>query len=300
MAEEVRPEGCVEEARFLCDDHRMQHDITVRRMAFDFPEGLDPDFTPGRPERSYNLIGLSLLLPYLEPYLIRTMKEAKSRLTDPDLVVDLENFCAQEGQHYRQHIRFNRALRLSGYPDLEGLEEKLEADYLRFSRTRSLRFNLAYAEGFEALTTAFAVFVLENPDELADETPANELLKWHIVEELEHRTVAFDVYQNVCGSYFYRLAVGLFAQWHFLRFVGRVVRYMLQSSPETLEKYGGRDGLRKRRRADAASSLKLLPKVLRTYLPWYTPHDIAMTKQMHEAAVQQTERAITTSRFHPD
>ena len=75
---------------------------------------------------------------------------------------------------------------------------------------------------------------------------------------------------------------------------------MLQSSPETLEKYGGRDGLRKRRRADAASSLKLLPKVLRTYLPWYTPHDIAMTKQMHEAAVQQSERAITTSRFQSD
>ena len=266
-------------------------------MAFDFPEGLDPDFTPGSPERSYNLIGLSLLLPYLEPYLIRTMKEAKSRLADPDLVVDLENFCAQEGQHYRQHIRFNRSLRLSGYPGLEPLEKELEADYLRFSRTRSLRFNLAYAEGFEALTTAFAIFVLENPDELAGETPAHELLKWHIVEELEHRTVAFDVYESVCGNYFYRLAVGLFAQWHFLRFAARVARYMQKSSPETLEKYGGRDGLKKRRRADAASSLKLLPRVLRTYLPWYTPHDIVMTQEMREAADEQTERAVRTSCF---
>ena len=297
MGEVVRYACRLEAGRLLCDDHRMQHDITVRRMAFDFPEGLDPDFTPGSPERSYNFIGLSLLLPYLEPYLIRTMKEAKSHLMDSDLVVDLENFCAQEGQHYRQHIRFNRSLRLNGYPGLEELEEELEADYQRFSRTRSIRFNLAYAEGFEALTTAFALFVLENPDELPEDTSANELFRWHIVEELEHRTVAFDVYENVCGGYFYRLAVGMFAQWHFLRFVGRVARYMLQSSPETLEKYGGRDGLKKRRRADAANVLKILPKVLRTYLPWYTPHDIVMTEQMHEAAFQQSERAIRTSRF---
>ena len=28
----------------------------------------------------------------------------------------------------------------------------------------------------------------------------------------EHRTVAFDVYDHVCGGYLYRLAVGLFAQ----------------------------------------------------------------------------------------
>lgn len=275
----------------------MQHDITVRRMDFRFPDEIDLDFTPGSPERSFNLIGLSLLLPYLEPYLIRTMKKAKDRIEDPDLVADLENFCAQEGQHYRQHIRFNRALRLKGYPDLEGLEKVLEQDYLRFSRKRSLRFNLAYAEGFEALTTAFALFVLEDPDELVGNSPAEELLRWHVVEELEHRTVAFDVYQHVCGGYFYRLFVGLFAQWHFLRFVSRVVRHLIEASPDIVAQHGGKEGMRKRKHANSAASLKLLPRVLKTYLPWYTPHDIVVDDLFRAAAAQQTESALSTSRF---
>jgi hypothetical protein len=71
------------------------HDITVRRMEFDFPDEIDPVCIEGEPEESYGLIGLSLLLPYLEPYLIRTMREAKKLIRDPDLVEDLERFSAQ-------------------------------------------------------------------------------------------------------------------------------------------------------------------------------------------------------------
>ncbi len=42
-------------------------DITVRKMSFDFPDELDPIVIAGKPEASYNILGLSLLLPYLEP-----------------------------------------------------------------------------------------------------------------------------------------------------------------------------------------------------------------------------------------
>ncbi len=93
------------------------HDITVRRMHFDFPDGIDPVVVEGQPEESYRLLGLSLLLPYLEPYLIRTMNEAKKRIDDPDLLKDLERFNAQEGQHYRQHRRLNEAVRMAGFPE---------------------------------------------------------------------------------------------------------------------------------------------------------------------------------------
>jgi predicted metal-dependent hydrolase len=30
------------------------------------------------------------------------------------------------------------------------------------------------------------------------------LLRWHGAEEVEHRSLVYDVYQNVCGSYFIR------------------------------------------------------------------------------------------------
>ena len=98
-------------------------DITVRQMDFQFPDGMDPVVIPGEPERSYAIVALSLLLPYLEPYLIRTMKEAKKKVTDPDLRADLEKFSAQEGQHYQQHIRFNDAIREWGFPGLKKFED---------------------------------------------------------------------------------------------------------------------------------------------------------------------------------
>jgi predicted metal-dependent hydrolase len=47
------------------------------------------------------------------------------------------------------------------------------------------------------------------------------------VEEIEHCAVSFDVYDHVCGGYFYRLAVRIWAQWHLTNWVRRVAHYML-------------------------------------------------------------------------
>ena len=73
------------------------------------------------------------------------MKAAKKHISDPQLQDDLKRFNAQEGQHYRAHMKFNKAIRLAGFPRLEELERELEDDYQRFSKTKLLRFNLAYA-----------------------------------------------------------------------------------------------------------------------------------------------------------
>ena len=97
-----------------------------------------------------------MTLPYLEPYLIRTMREALEHCTDPVIAQEVRQFIGQEAQHYRQHAVLNDMIR-SISPELEGLreiEDQLAADYKRFTQTKSLKFNLAYAEGFEAATFA--------------------------------------------------------------------------------------------------------------------------------------------------
>ena len=272
------------------------HDITVRQMDFTFPEDIDPVCVEGEPEESYGSIGFSLLLPYLEPYLIRTMKQAKSHVSDPELLADMGKFSAQEGQHYRQHRRFNDVIRTKGFDRLKEFEDELDADYRRFTSTKSLKFNLAYAEGFEAFTTATARFSFEQGFAEGMHPAVRDLFAWHLVEELEHRTVAFDVYDHVCGRYFYRLFVGLFAQWHMLRFTFRVARYMLDADVEALPKYGGRAGRRARLRKQRAMAARhLLPKVLWTYSPWYTPHKIEMPAEMRALARHYSEMAVSTS-----
>jgi predicted metal-dependent hydrolase len=270
--------------------------IVVRRMEIDFPDDIEPVCIEGEPERSYLMIALSLLLPYLEPYLIRSMKVAKKHVSDPVLVDDLERFSAQEGQHYRQHKRFNDVIRTKGFPRLAEFEAELDADYRRFSDKRSLRFNLAYAEGFEALTTATALFSFESGSMAKMHPAVRELYTWHLIEELEHRTVAFDVYEHVCGSYPYRIVAGLYAQWHMARWIGRVAKYMLAADPDALEKYGGHEGRKQREKMQAVAARKgLLPKLWRTYLPGYTPEKIAFTDDMVALAREYSNRAVATS-----
>jgi predicted metal-dependent hydrolase len=209
---------------------------------------------------------------------------------DERLVAALDKFTAQEGQHYRQHALFNQTFRGRGYDGLGPLEDELEADYQRFTKTKSLRFNLAYAEGFEAFTSQLAIAGAER-DAKGWHPAAQALFGWHLLEELEHRTVAFDVYQHVFGGYPYRVAVSLFAQRHLIRFVDHATTYMLERDREVIAaKYGGASGRAARMRVLRRQFLgDLLPRVARTYSPWYTPHAIEMPARMSELAARIAE-----------
>jgi hypothetical protein len=281
-------------ARHREPSSKREDTITVRRIEFSFPERLDPVIFEGRPEESYVLVGISLLLPYLEPYLIRSMREARKQVKDPALLADLDAFNAQEGQHYRQHLRFNEAVRPADVEALTALEAELSADYRRFTATRGIRWNLAYAEGFEAFTTAMARFTLETGQLEGMHPAALELFQWHLIEELEHRTVAFEVYDHVCGGYLYRLAVGLYAQWHLNRFALRVAGVLQNADPAGFRRrFGGRKAAWARLRPLFGKILRrLYPKILATYLPWYTPRAIPLPEEARALGARYAEMAL--------
>ena len=55
--------------------------ITIRPFSFDFPDGLDPKWVPSNIVRSHFFNGVSLTMPYLEPFLVKTMREAAGHLS---------------------------------------------------------------------------------------------------------------------------------------------------------------------------------------------------------------------------
>jgi predicted metal-dependent hydrolase len=270
--------------------------ITVRQMPFEFPDKIDPVFMDGDHKRSFAFIAGSLLLPHLEPYLIRSMKAAEKHVTDPDVLDGLKKFASQEGQHYQMHKKFNATIRRAGFPGLEALEQELSDDYKKFTSNKSLRFNLAYAEGFEALTMNAVKHMIE-PNGFGEDLPVfMQMVEWHFVEELEHRTVAFDVYDHVCGGYFYRLVVGTWAQWHFTRWIRRATKYMLKANPQPKQ-----DAQEMAKGTKAVPSIRpasvgnLLPGLLRIYLPSYSPHDVEISPGIQVLADKYTIMAIKTS-----
>lgn len=254
--------------------HDHEADIVVRKPRWIFPDDLDDVFAEPDLREACFRVAFSLTLPHLEPYLIRTFRKVLPSLDDEHLVAEVEAFCGQEAQHHRNHALVNRIIRSklgeeTGSQLLE-IEKALEADYRRFSEERSDRFNVAYAEGFEAMTCAMGLTMLDLGPPTDRFGPWQQLWAWHLAEEIEHRTVAFDVYHRLGGGYAHRVVASMAAQRHFVRYVDRLHRVLLRH-------HGVRPG-----------RLPYLPRALRigwrryvgTYSPRYDPGRIETPPQV--------------------
>jgi predicted metal-dependent hydrolase len=220
----------------------------------------------------------SLSLPYVETYLNRVMLRAKELLAGErhaKLRADIDLFVKQESNHYRQHRLFNQRIEEAGYDAVKPIGDRLQADYDDFLKTKSLRFNTAYCEGFESLGIIQAEFFFAHIDDLlagADQRVV-ALWKWHLAEEYEHRSVCFDVHKAVCGpfSYFSRLSGFFLAVRHLSKFGKEVSDALLAFD---------RAGMMLGRRESSIVSEKTyrkrfarfaMPRLLNVLSPFYNP-----------------------------
>ncbi|MEQ9143179.1 MAG: metal-dependent hydrolase [Parvibaculaceae bacterium] len=246
--------------------------MTVRRVPFDFSKRTDAHWNPGKPEFSQVVNAASLAMPYLEPYLIQSMRKARDLISDEALRKELDLYVAQEATHFRQHKKFNQTVEAAGYAAVSDMEDLLDEDYAKLGRDRSLRFNLAYAEGFESMALAIGHMLIEDRVYLFGDSDPDvaTLVLWHFVEEIEHKNVAFDVFEHLNGSYFWRM-VGLFyATAHIFRRTGQGYRKLLKED-------GLWWSLKSRWRLTkllARIFKNLLPKLARICRPGYHPSQI--------------------------
>ena len=272
-------------------------EMTIRRMEFAFQPDMDLVFVKDDPEMSFMFLGAWMMLPYLEPFLIRTMRDALPLVRDPQLKEDLKRFCAQEGEHYKQHARANELLRAlhPSYEALLPLEKELDAELKDFTRNKPLKFKLAYAEGFESMTSAMSRAQFEVGLYDRTDSPLADLAKWHVMEELEHRSVAFDVYEHIVGSWFYRMKQSLLSQKHYLGWVKRFRDVLVAPQGELFAAYDTPE-IRARRKAFNNHYLRRgIPRVLATYMPWYNPAKVDLPEQFQIAREHYSRTALTTA-----
>jgi predicted metal-dependent hydrolase len=171
---------------------------------------------PGDPLATHVINSFHIVLPEGEKWFVQCVKDARPYISDERLLAEIKGFIGQEMVHARSHQGvLDRLLEANGIdvtpitgPAGRGNAERparMEALRERSPRRwrRRLRFELAAVAAIEHYTAVLGQWIMDN--ERLDRAGADpimlDLLRWHGAEEVEHRSVVFDVYTAVGGRY---------------------------------------------------------------------------------------------------
>lgn len=135
---------------------------------------------------------LSATFPRGETMFIEAVKAFRDD-APPKLEAEIRAFVKQEINHTREHIAFNKAAVDAGY-DLSKIDARLD-EVFALIRSRPQIVNLAATIALEHYTAIMANEFLANPRHFKNAEPETAAMwRWHAMEEIEHKGVAFDTY----------------------------------------------------------------------------------------------------------
>ncbi|MCA3640962.1 MAG: metal-dependent hydrolase [Methylobacterium sp.] len=153
----------------------------------------------GSAVRSDLLNALSLFLPAGERFFVRAVAENLTVEAEAK-VHGVEIFLKQESNHARMHEYYN-SLVVAQTPSAPRILGHMDAWWRIVRAITSPRDRLAVTAGIEHITTLLSRIILGSPQILAeaDDSYAS-VWRWHALEEIEHKSVAFDLYFAVGGD----------------------------------------------------------------------------------------------------
>jgi predicted metal-dependent hydrolase len=274
------------------------HAIKARRVAFDF--GKTPmHWIPDDAFSTHVINVLHLLLPAGEKWFCDVYRQAMPLVHDDQLRADVKGFIGQEAIHGRAHSSVLDHLSAQGLETkpytrrVEWMFNRLLGDYGLTNdhgpmvlRRYWIVSRLAIIAAIEHFTCILGWWVISGAgglDEAGADPVMLDLLRWHGAEEVEHRSVAFDMFQETSGSYFRRLVAMAVVMpvIGFLWIVG--TRYLIKHDPQATRK--DRASLR---RYVKMSHKDRLPRV--GYLLASIPR--FLKPRFHPSAEASTERAL--------
>ncbi|CAB1208117.1 metal-dependent hydrolase [Acinetobacter bouvetii] len=172
--------------------------MTVRKPQFN-PTAIRRHYFANSPIMSHLLTALSSTFPIGEQFFVHSVRNVRDKVKDEQLQAQISVFIGQEAMHSKAHADFNQAWRRDDY-QLDRFQAWLarKDDYVKNLHPK---IQLAITCAFEHFTALLGGYILRHPEILAtlDEDTV-KLWVWHAIEEIEHRAVAFDVYQQVYGD----------------------------------------------------------------------------------------------------
>ena len=212
--------------------------ITVRRLQFN-PQAIRQHYFANSPVMSHLLTALSSTFPIGEQFFVHSVRNVRDKVKDENLQAQIAAFIGQEAMHSKAHAEFNAAWRSEDY-NLDRFQAWLarKDDYVKNLHPK---IQLAITCAFEHFTALLGGYILRHPEVLATlDEDAAKLWVWHAIEEIEHRAVAFDVYQAVYGDDKIRRVIMRSVTTGFASLtLYSATRLFLQDKKKSLPKVGG-------------------------------------------------------------
>lgn len=179
---------------------RNREPIPKRKMEFDLESVETPFWFDGNGLITAILSALSASFPPGEKEFVQSVMHYRDQVTDPVLREQMRGFAAQEGHHAHHHRLANVWLDSKGFA-ATAIEKDVEDSIEALAPHRKPVVRLASTVVLEHITAILAEYMLTSEETMASmPEPARELLMWHAVEEIEHKAVAFDVFDAVSGD----------------------------------------------------------------------------------------------------
>jgi len=149
----------------------------------------------GDPVATAYFNALSAAFPQGETFFIESVRRYRDSVHEP-LRQQIAAFVQQEAMHTREHVVFNKLLRIAGY-DLTAMDAETRRR-VDEARNRPHLVQLALTVALEHFTAIMAHSLLTEREPLpgAPEEVVR-LWQWHAIEEIEHKAVAYDTYLAV-------------------------------------------------------------------------------------------------------
>jgi predicted metal-dependent hydrolase len=224
---------------------------------------------------------LSVHFPEGERFFIQSVRNFQDRVKEPGLREDIRHFIRQEGQHGIVHDRFNEVMVGQGVD-----VDKITSNLRRFIRSSQKylpeKYQLAMTAAFEHFTATLGEAMLKDEADMFTEADPvmRAMFLWHGVEEVEHKAVAYDVYQTAAGGgYLSRVSALVVTMLMIHLVVGPVFVNMLRLDGAMrqpgvlmrgLNRLYGRRGILTR----------MLPEFLAWFRPGFHPWDTGMPEKV--------------------
>jgi len=245
--------------------------IKPQRMGFEFGEKVPHYWLDNSYILSHTMNALSVLFPKGEQFFVDSVRYYQDQINDPKLKKEVRGFIGQEAMHSLEHKSMNQHVRDQGMP-VEELEEHLEV-VLGIAKKLPKRHQLAITCALEHMTAMMADMLLERSDVREDmHETMRPLWVWHAIEETEHKAVAYDVFNQVGGTYaertfylaFSTAALGMMASYFTTRMMlNDPKNFSLKDSARGLWRMWGKNG----------TFSSLIPTWLEYFKPGFHPWD---------------------------